>query len=54
MKSLPDLIYELAKKAAPKDGQKIWVNDYPNAIIFLGIMALGLVFVSFIVPLLGR
>jgi hypothetical protein len=53
MKSLPDLIYELAKKAAPKDGQKIWVNDYPNAIIFLGIMALALVVVQ-LIPSLGR
>ena len=53
MRSLPDLIYEWAKKGAPKDGQKIWVNDYPNGFIFLALMILGIFFVSFLKPLLG-
>jgi hypothetical protein len=50
MRSLPDLIYEWAKKGAPKDGQKIWVNDYPNGFIFLLIIAFAIFFVAFIVP----
>jgi len=54
MRSLPSLIYEWANKAAPKDGKKTWVNDYPNGFLFIGLMVLGLFLVQFIVPFLGR
>jgi len=53
MRSLPSLIYEWANKAAPKDGKKTWVNDYPNGFLFLALIVFALIFVSFIKPLLG-
>jgi hypothetical protein len=53
MRSLPELIYELANKAAPKDGQNLWVNDHPNGFIFLAIMVIALFFKAFLMPLLG-
>ena len=46
---LSDLINETK---APED-KADWVNDYPNGLIFLVIMALGLFLVAFVAPKLG-
>ena len=45
---LSDLINEI--KAENKSD---WVNDYPNGLIFLVIMFLGLFLVAFVAPKLG-